>query len=60
MVIALDLLHHSFETTTINILEGGDKTIDEIKQILVFAVAKFISKQVTRVTKDLAMLSREK
>lgn len=58
IVVALDSLHDNFETTTTSILERGDKTIDEIQQILASAEAKFISKRAIGVTGDLAMMSR--
>lgn len=60
IVVALDSLHHDFETTTTSMLERGDKTIEEIQQILASAEAKFISKRATGVTADLAMSSRGK
>lgn len=41
-------------------LERGDKTIEEIQQILAFAEAKFLSKRATGVTADLAMMSKGK
>ena len=60
IVIVLDSLHDDFETTTASMLERGDKTIDEIQQILASAEAKFISKRATRVTGDLAMMSKDR
>lgn len=60
IVVALNSLHNNFETTTTSMLESGDKTIDEIQQILASAEAKFISKQATGVIGDLAILSRGK
>lgn len=60
IIVALDSLHDDFETTTTSMLERGDKTIEEIQQILASAEAKFISKRATGVTADLAMSSRGK
>lgn len=60
IVVALDSLHNNFETTTTSILEQGDKTIDEIQQILASVKAKFISKRATKVTGDLAMMFRRR
>lgn len=58
IVVALNSLHDNFEATTASMLEREDKTIEEIQQILASAEAKLISKQATRMTKDLAMASR--
>ena len=58
IVVTVDSLHDNFETTTTSMLEQGDKTIDEIQQILTSAEAKFISKRATGVTGDLAMMSQ--
>lgn len=58
IVVALGSLHDDFKTTTASMLERGDKTIDEIQQILASAEAKLISKRATGVTGDLAMMSR--
>ena len=33
IVIALDLLHEDFDTTTASLLKTGDKTIDQIQSI---------------------------
>lgn len=60
IVVALDSLHDDFETITTSMLERGDKTIEEIQQILASAEAKFISKRATEITADLAMISRGK
>lgn len=59
-MVALDSLHDDFETTTTSMLERGDKTIEEIQQILASAEAKFLSKRATGVTADLAMMSKGK
>ncbi len=58
IVIALDSIHDDFETKTSSLLETGDKTIDEIQQILCSAEAKNLSKRATGVTNDLAMSFR--
>ena len=58
IVIALDLIHNDFETKTSSLLKTGDKTIDEIQQILCSAEAKNLSKRATSVTNDLAMSFR--
>lgn len=41
-------------------MEWGDKTIDEIQQILACAKAKFISKRATGVTRDLVMMFKDR
>lgn len=58
IVVALDSLHNDFETTTNSMLESGDKSINEIQQILASAKAKFLSKRATGVTGELAMMSK--
>lgn len=60
IVVALDFLHDDFETTITSMLERGDKTIEEIQQILASAEAKFLSKQAIGVTADLTMMSKSK
>lgn len=45
---------------TTSMLEWGDKTIDKIWQILSFIQAKFINKQATGITGDLAIVSRRR
>ena len=44
IVIALDSLYDNFNTTTANLLEVGNKTIDQIQSILQSKKAKNISK----------------
>lgn len=44
IVVALDSLHDDFEATTASMLERGDKTIEEIQQILALTEAKLVSK----------------
>ena len=56
IVITLDTLHDAFETITANLLETGDKTIDQIQSILQSKEAKNISKRTTGVVGDLAMV----
>lgn len=58
IVIALDLIHEDFDTKTSSLLGTGDKTIDEIQQILCSAEAKNLSKKATGVTNDVAMSFR--
>lgn len=58
IAVALNSLYNDFKLTTTTMLERGNKMIDEIQQILASAKAKFIGKQSTGVTKDLAMMSR--
>ena len=47
IVIALDSLHEDFDTTTVSLLETGDKTIDQIQSILQSKKTKNISKRAT-------------
>ena len=56
IVIVFDSIYNNFESKTSSLLETGDKTIDEIQQILYSAKAKNLSKRATNVTNDLAML----
>lgn len=56
--MALDLLHNDFESTTITMLERGNKTINKIQQILAFTKAKFISKQAISLIGDLIIMSK--
>lgn len=44
IVIALDSIHKNFDTKTLSLLKIGDKTIDEIQQILYSAEAKNLSR----------------
>ena len=58
IVIALDSIHDDFDTKTSSLLETGEKTIDEIQQILCSAEAKNLSKRATGMTGDRAMTFR--
>lgn len=58
IVVALDSLYDDFEATTASLLERGDKTIEEIQQILASTEAKLTSKRTTGVTGDMAMTTR--
>ena len=53
--IALDTLHNDFDTTTVNMLETRDKSIDEILTIIQLKEAKFKSKRATGNISDAAM-----
>ncbi len=53
--ITLDTLHNDFDTTTANMLETGDKSIDEILTIIQSKEAKFKSKRATGNIDDAAM-----
>lgn len=55
IVIALDSIHNNFDLKTSSFLKIGDKTINEIQQILCSAIAKNLSKQATNVISKLAM-----
>lgn len=58
IAVALDSLHDDFESTTTTMLERGNKSIDEIQQILASPEVKFVSKRATGLTGDLAMMSQ--
>ncbi len=58
IVIALDFIYDDFETKTSSLLETGDKSINEIQEILCSAEAKNLSKRATGITGDLAMSFR--
>lgn len=58
IVIPLESIHDDFDTKTSSLLETGDKTIDEIQQILCSAKAKNLSKRATGITGDPAMAFR--
>ncbi len=60
IVIALNFLYKDFNTTTVSLLKVGNKTIDQIQNILQSKKAKNISKQATREsTSNLAMVFRD-
>ena len=59
IAIAFDSLGNNFESTTTIILKCSNKTIDKIQQILASAKAKFVNKQSTYITGDLAMILGE-
>ncbi len=60
IVIALDLLHKDFDTTTASLLETSDKIIDQIQSILQSKEAKNLNKRATGDTDNLAMAFRDK
>ena len=60
IIVIIDLLHNNFSITTENILEWGNKTINEIQLIFASTKAKFISKRARRVIEDLAMMSKSR
>lgn len=60
IVAMLDSLHDDFDIITESMLERGDKSIDEMQQILASAKAKFISKKLTGVNGNLAMMTKSR
>lgn len=58
IVIALNSINKDFDTKTSSLLETGDKTINEIQEILCSAEAKNLSKRATDITGDVAMAFR--
>lgn len=55
LVVVLDSLHDDFDPVIFRILCAGDKSIDEIQQILMSAEARF---RTTEVTPDFATMTR--
>ena len=55
IIIALDMLHDNYDTTTANMFETGNKSIDEIFAIIQSKEAKFKSKHITRNIGNTAM-----
>lgn len=55
IVIILDSLYDNFDTITISLLETGDKTIDQIQNILQSKEAKNLSKRAIETTRDLTI-----
>ena len=60
IVIAFDMLHDDYNTTTASMLETGNKSIDEIFAIIQSKKAKFKSKRATRNIGNAAMTIRGK
>lgn len=56
--MALDSLHDDFDPVIDRILCAGDKSLDEIQQILMSADAGLLAKRTAGITQDLAMMTR--
>lgn len=54
--ITLDFLYNNFKITRTSMLEKKNKLIDKIQQILTSVEAKLISKRITGITKNLAIV----
>lgn len=55
IVISFDILYNNFDSTTANLLEAGDKSIDQIQSILQSKEVKNISKQATGIVTNAAI-----